>query len=165
MLSLHRSTSFTILYSSSVLFECFFAILFAYADAARTRITENTCHLRKLHGHKENTAAVLLAVCVCCGRCLAMDLHVAIISSSAERKPAWKYLSQPPLSRLIMALLDGWTIIHSYMDTGRRQSNYHSFIFAVGAWKHKFPNQTFSQSQYFLRILRIWESKNSLFQN
>jgi hypothetical protein len=73
-----------------------FGILLTYIDAARTRITENTCHVfavqpvhwrsgwtyRKhfvaakrcwdvmplhmfnLHGHKENTAAVVLVVCV-----------------------------------------------------------------------------------------------------
>jgi hypothetical protein len=30
-------------------------------------------------GQKENTSTVLLAVCVCCGRCLGMDLHVTLI--------------------------------------------------------------------------------------
>jgi hypothetical protein len=50
---------------------------FPYIHAVRTSVTENTCHLmavhsfdmtslrmRKLNGHKENTTAVLLAVCV-----------------------------------------------------------------------------------------------------
>jgi hypothetical protein len=36
-----------------------------------------TSSLRKLHGHRENTAAVLFAVCVL-RPCLSMDLHVTI---------------------------------------------------------------------------------------
>lgn len=62
---------------------------FPFTDAAQGRVTENTCHVISTHccgvtslricelpGHKEKTAAVLLAVC--CGRCLPMHLHVTI---------------------------------------------------------------------------------------
>jgi hypothetical protein len=81
---------------------------FPYIEAARTRVTENTCHviatpccvttprMRKLRGYIENTVPVLLcdviehaqaartqrkhcsSVVGRCGCCLAMDLHVTI---------------------------------------------------------------------------------------
>jgi hypothetical protein len=42
--------------------------------------------MRKLHGHKENTVAVSLAVC--CVSCVAMDLHVTIFFNACGNRVA-----------------------------------------------------------------------------
>jgi hypothetical protein len=124
-LSLHRLTSCTLLYSSSLLLACCtppayrytpasyllsLGILLTYIDAARTRTyrkhimwslssqsigvlagpTENTCHviLSTLVWHHwacasstdiKKTLLLNLWPYVCCGLCVAMDLHVTVL--------------------------------------------------------------------------------------